>query len=229
MDPLSPASATLLPKDSSESAPGDLPSPEEPIRLQVGDRFFTVMLSTLTDESAWFATKFGGDWLTVSQADGSYYIEADGDLFAHILRYLRFGVFPLFWTQSGGHDYALYLALQAQADYFNLTKLVKYLNDKQYLSAVKVEYRSHVVSEAENIFESRNADDPLEYHIRVVKEEYYVCPRRIAVHTEPERCGRVCANAQGDREDEYKERDRFSSIAISKRLIIDNDLLMGRK
>ncbi len=87
------------------------------ITLQVGERQFITMAETMTQESAFFAALLSERWDN-ADADGSYFIDADPDLFEHILRYLRRGVFPIFYDNVKGHNHALYLALLQEANIF---------------------------------------------------------------------------------------------------------------
>jgi hypothetical protein len=91
---------------------------DTPIHLQVGGRRFTTTKETLTEESAFFSSLLSGRWENALE-DGSYFIDADPVLFEHILRYLRRGVFPLFFDTAKGHDPYLYLALLEEARYFH--------------------------------------------------------------------------------------------------------------
>jgi BTB/POZ domain-containing protein KCTD9 len=63
------------------------------ITLQVGERWFVTTAETITHERIFFAALFSGRWDNV-EADGSDFIDADPELFEHILRYLRRGVLP---------------------------------------------------------------------------------------------------------------------------------------
>ena len=45
------------------------------------------------------------------QADGTYFIDANGALFKHILHYLQNGVFPLLYDDVKGVDHVLDLSL----------------------------------------------------------------------------------------------------------------------
>lgn len=56
------------------------------ITLQVGEHRFTTFASTLTAESSYFTHLLSAQWRR-AQADGSYFVDADGTLFPHILRY----------------------------------------------------------------------------------------------------------------------------------------------
>jgi hypothetical protein len=61
----------------------------------------------LIEESTYFESLLSGRWNTARE-DGSYFVDADPDLFVHILRYLRRRVLPVFYNLQKGHDYALY-------------------------------------------------------------------------------------------------------------------------
>src|ERR1700761_4872594 len=67
------------------------------ITLQVGEHRFTTFASTLTTESPYFTSLLSAQWNRV-QADGSYFVDADGALFPYILRYLRSGTLPVFYS-----------------------------------------------------------------------------------------------------------------------------------
>jgi hypothetical protein len=86
------------------------PSPSttsDPITLQVGERRFVTFRTTLTSESPYFQRLLSTQWQR-PQADGSYFVDADGSLFTYILRYLRSGALPLFYNSHAGHDYGMY-------------------------------------------------------------------------------------------------------------------------
>jgi phytoene desaturase (3,4-didehydrolycopene-forming) len=111
--------------------------PNDPIRLQVGERSFTTTRSTLAEESAYFASLLSGRWET-ARADGSYFVDADPDLFVHILRYLRRGVLPVFYDVQKGHDEALYDALLKEVSFLGIAALESYLENRTYLDRVAV-------------------------------------------------------------------------------------------
>jgi len=103
----SPRSPNLLP--TTEAQLSEPRSSDASIVLEVGERQFKTRVSTLTEESSFFASMFSGRWPgTLSLEGGSIFVDADPDLFQHILRYLRRGVFPIFWNRNGGFDYCLY-------------------------------------------------------------------------------------------------------------------------
>ena len=115
------------------------PASDRQITLQVGERRFITTRETLVGESSFFASLLSGRWDN-AQEDGSYFIDADANLFEHILRYLRRGVLPVFYDRLKGHDHALYSALFEEAGFFGIDKLEKWLREEKYLDVIKVEY-----------------------------------------------------------------------------------------
>lgn len=87
--------------------------------------------------------------------DGPYVIDADANLFEHVLRYLRRGVFPLFYEESKGHNFGLYLALLKEARYFKIKRLEQWLDKKRYLDTVKTEYSATELEGVKNLGRSQ--------------------------------------------------------------------------
>lgn len=61
--------------------------------LNVGGHYFTTLRSILSNGSSYFA------------ADSPLFVDADRLLFAYLLKFLRHGLPPLFWTRADGFDY----------------------------------------------------------------------------------------------------------------------------
>jgi BTB/POZ domain-containing protein KCTD9 len=93
------------------------------ISLQVGERHFVTLKSTLKKKSSFFRALLTEEWQNSRSLDDSYFVDADSDLFVHILRYLRRGVFFLFYKATYRFDFALYQALQEKALYFEIEDL----------------------------------------------------------------------------------------------------------
>lgn len=55
--------------------------------------------------------------------------------------------FPLFWTRATGFNYALYNALEAEADYFLLHDLRDWIQNRSYLRAVQTIIEANALSE----------------------------------------------------------------------------------
>ncbi|KAL4888604.1 BTB/POZ protein [Aspergillus ambiguus] len=119
--------------------------PDSKVVLQVGERRFTTTREIL-NESPFFQALLSERW-NDAQADGSYFVDADPDLFAHILRYLRRGMYPIFYDRVKGHDYALYAALLAEAEYFGIADLQDWLKKQRYLEVVRVEMALHELTD----------------------------------------------------------------------------------
>lgn len=82
------------------------------INLQCGERKFITFKSTLTRQSEAFRRTMieGHEELAVLE-DGSYFLDMDPDVFAHVLRFLRLGVYPILYDVKRGHDLGMYNAI----------------------------------------------------------------------------------------------------------------------
>jgi hypothetical protein len=200
------------------------PASARQITLQVGEKRFVTTHSTLTDESGFFSSLLSGRWNNV-QEDGSWFIDADPVLFEHILRYLRRGVFPVFYDKSKGHDHALYLALLEEARYFQIDRLQGWLESKKYFEAVTIRCRASEVEEMESLDKTTSANLEVEFHPSWLTRTVYVCPRKIASHRgNPDACGRRCRSAQEDDDDEYVEERILSTVVIYKETILNQNI-----
>ncbi|KAJ8066909.1 hypothetical protein OCU04_004294 [Sclerotinia nivalis] len=205
--------------DSHEQALS-APVASRSITLQVGERRFITTFETLTSESAFFAALLSGRWNN-TEADGSYFIDADPDLFSHILRYLRRGIPPLFYNHTKGHDHALYHTLLQEVKYFQIHRLEKWLQDKKYLSAVKLKCS---VRELDGLWWEGKGQSEFFEEFRTVcrTKKVYVCPRGISVHRgNPRACGRQCANAQGDEGNEYEDEQIWNLVVVRRQVVVD--------
>ncbi|SLM35714.1 Potassium channel tetramerisation-type BTB domain [Lasallia pustulata] len=197
------------------------------ITLQVGERRFVTMRETLIQESGFFTSLLSGRWDN-AQADGSYYVDADAELFEHILRYLRRGMLPIFYDNSKGHDYALYLEFLEEAKYFQISRLETWLKDQTYLQAMKIAYSAVELEGADGFDEITKTDMEVEYHPVWRTKRVYICPRSIDVHRgNPLACGRSCRNAQGNAEDEYEDEEVLKTLVIRKRTVFDQHICVA--
>jgi BTB/POZ domain-containing protein KCTD9 len=169
------------------------------ITLQVSTTRFETLADTL-QESGFFAALLSGRWSSQTELDGSIFVDADADLFVHILQYLRRGVMPVFFDEAKGHNYPLYSALLEEARYFQIPQLESWISEKKYLIAVRTVHSAEVL-EGEgavnlNSLANLGTDTFTEYRSTWVTEQVYVCPRRIVVHRgNPDSCGRQCRSA----------------------------------
>lgn len=196
------------------------------ISLQVGERRFVTLKSTLVEKSSFFRALLAEEWRGSRSPDGSYFVDADPDLFVHILRYLRRGVFPLFYKATHGFDFGLYQALQEEASYFGIEDLHIWIRDRKYAQVVRVQY---FVDEAAGAGVSAIGQLPTldgtsdrSYYPAWGTEKVYQCPRNIDVHMgNPSACGRACERARGDERYTYIDRDILRTVIITKRTTID--------
>jgi BTB/POZ domain-containing protein KCTD9 len=165
-----------------------------------------------------------GRWENAEE-DGSYFIDADADLFVHILRYLRRGVLPLFYDKMKGHDFALYHALLQEAKYFQIPQLEEWLEREHYTRAVKTLYSPTTVLEGAGQQLSRVSNIEVEYYPAWGTKKVYVCPRGIYVHRgKPDACGRDCMKVQGGADDQYDEEPVLRTLVIEKQTIFDRQV-----
>ncbi|KAK3347114.1 BTB/POZ protein [Lasiosphaeria hispida] len=106
-------------KDSGQAP--NICSTEEVV-LNVGGYLFTTTIGTLVGRSEYFAAFFSGRWAVHKRPDGAIFVDADPDVFAHILRYLRRG---------------LYVDLLPEAKYFQVPMLERWLEDELYLKCAE--------------------------------------------------------------------------------------------
>ena len=138
-------------------------NPAKIIALEVGERKFKCNEDTLTAESEYFASQLSGTWTFYTQADGFAFIDRDGDMFEHILRFMRTGIYPLFYKPKEGHDLVLYNRVLVEARYFLVGKLVSWLESEMYYKAITIERTSavspvrasrHFVDQLERFFDA---------------------------------------------------------------------------
>jgi BTB/POZ domain-containing protein KCTD9 len=206
----------------SESKPScqSEPAPPSPvagslITLQVGEQRFVTTSETL-QESAFFSTLLSGRWDN-TQADGSYFIDADARIFDHVLRYLRRGVLPVFYDNAKGHDHALYLALLEEAKYFQIPRLERWIEDRTYLEAVKIKYSTTELDGANTVAETTRTDTEIghPFYVKGGVSKVYGCP----YGTYPHECSSICGSGGPV---EYKQI--LKTLVIGKTIVLDRDL-----
>ena len=215
-------------KTSSHDSP--IPAADIKITLQVGERHFVTTRETLVAESGFFASLLSGRWDN-AQEDGSYFIDADANLFENILRYLRRGVLPIFYDKMKGHDYALYLALLEEAKYFQITRLTDWLEQKRYLLTLKTKYSVTEIEGTAALNTTLGTDMEVKYFPMWGTKKVYICPRGIYVHRgNPRACGRDCMKALGDADDTYDEEAVLRTLVVEKQTtVFDVQTCLGRQ
>ena len=202
---------------------------DDQITLQVGERTFTTARATLVEGSGYFASLLSGRW-NDGRKDRPCFVDADGDLFEHVLRYLRRGILPIFYDRSKGHDHARYLALLEEANYFQIDRLVEWIQKKQFLSAIKVQQEVQVVYGTDDLYENGNTEFDVEIYPTWWIKEVYTCPRGIPVHRgKPGACGQACMKALGDADNVFEAEHVLRTVVVRKRVFLDHEAcLSGR-
>jgi len=188
---------------------------QETINLQVGARRFTTLRSTLISKSGFFASLLSRRWEHNKQPDGSYRVDSDPDLFEHILQYLRRGIFPLFYDDAKGHDFAKYNAVLQEAKYFLIEPLVKWLEEQNYLSAITrwVTVTEHKDGKGDRLRFFAPSYIKMECYPLNMTRAVFRCPKQ--VHSTPEACGKSCRKKGGDANEKYRNED-YVKIALIK-------------
>ncbi|KAI0384476.1 BTB/POZ protein [Hypomontagnella monticulosa] len=167
------------------------------ITLQVGERQFITLRSTLVAESTYFAARLSGRWNDTGE-DGSYFIDADPEIFEHILRYLRNGSFPLLFDHDKQIlEHAKYLALLADARYFGIRRLEEWIQKMRYLDIVHIQ-KSILVREIRfpgsiDLIKASPTTSRLDVSTSWVTKQIYVCPKGQPGHRgDVDECNRRC-------------------------------------
>ncbi|PHH86473.1 hypothetical protein CDD83_10203 [Cordyceps sp. RAO-2017] len=196
------------------------------IILQIGERRFTTTRQTLVTESAFFASLLSDRWNNKLD-DGSYFVDADPDLFEHILRYLRHLTYPIFYDDARGHNYGLYLAILSEARYFGITRLQKWLEEREYVNVVRLTRTFQTYEDSESAIEhykTSPTDTTVEFHPSWGTKKVYTCPRSIPVHRgEPWACGRQCHNARGNEPIVYEDEPILRTLVVTTQVIVRQD------
>jgi hypothetical protein len=220
-----PAMSTLTLNDDQPAVKPAGPTPWFPsvITLDIGGRLFKASTDVLIAESGLFQRQLSGRFTWTPQADGSYFLDADPEIFEHLLRYMRRpGSCPLFWSKERGFDYDMYRRLQDEAEYFQVDALYRWIKEMRYTSAVNIYVHAPKIVEATcvpgaafligNLSESR--------HFVTKTRHTYVCPREIPEHRgAPGRCGKACHKFQGYDEDKYEAEDYTEMITVREEIV----------
>ncbi|KAF2129318.1 hypothetical protein P153DRAFT_316163 [Dothidotthia symphoricarpi CBS 119687] len=196
------------------------------VTLDVGGRKFKASRNTLF-ESGLFRRLLSDSYAWVPESDGSYYIDADPELFEHLLHFMRRpSVFPLFYDKVAGFDYNTYNRLQGEAKYFRVDALHEWISEKRYLQAVVVKTSGPFTrSITQPISTELPADKSDEWQIVSKTKKVYLCPRLILVHKgHPEICGAACRSAQAGFAVQYEDELSLEIISVQKETVFNEEV-----
>ena len=117
------------------------------MEVVVSGKVFSTTRSTLTKSP--FFRRHLSDPANYS-TDGDITVQADPELFGHILNYLEEGAYPIILRTNGTHDIAKYVACLKEARYFHLERLADWLERARYAEAVKLSYPPKLVCQEED-------------------------------------------------------------------------------
>lgn len=178
------------------------------VTLDVGGRKYKTYTATLRAESGFFRCQLSDRFTWERENDGSYFLDADPDLFKHLLCFMRRpNVFPLFYTKAAGFDFDLYNRLEMEAEYFQIDALQAWIKEKKYLNAIVTNLGKPDICSLNN-FNPRTfgPTESQETYVVPRTRKVYICPRDNFVHRGDEnKCGVACKKFRGDGEKKYEE------------------------
>ncbi|KAF1919957.1 hypothetical protein BDU57DRAFT_441639 [Ampelomyces quisqualis] len=202
------------------------------ITLNVGGRKFQTAIDTLRSESGLLAVNLSEGYTWEPQADGSYFLDADPDLFEHLLRFMRRPeVFPLLHTKADGYNYDMYNRLEAEAFYYQMDTLHKWLKAKTYLQAFKTEIGAPVIRNISFVSQYMPAvsmpeiEKDEKIHILACMRKVYLCPRQIAAHRgHADLCGQACHRRQAENAVMYEDEPYWQVMTMKKKVVYDEEV-----
>jgi BTB/POZ domain-containing protein KCTD9 len=171
---------------------------------------------------------FSGRWPPQQRHDGSYFIDADPNIFQYILQYLRDGTLPLFYA-NGTWNHEMYVTLLGAARYFGIDYLQRWIESKRFLQAVRTTWSGNIVEGTADLSVITGPNEDLQIYPVQTTKKVYVCPRRIHVHRgNPGACGKMCAAARVDGEIEYDEEPVLRTLIINKKTVVNYEICTER-
>jgi BTB/POZ domain-containing protein KCTD9 len=217
-------------------------NPDTTIQIEAGDQTFHCPVSDLTKYSQYFKKAFeqGCPDATLRKLslkeNGSvrcFRLAKDPQIFAHIVDYIRDGIFPLFHS-GGSHDFPTYSRVLIYARFFGVQGLVTWLENKTYLKAIQqhYEFAEHITDfqppSLPHLGTARfaNSNQELEFHPQLVTRQEYLCPRGITSHRDnQDGCGEKCRKAnkrQGGAR--FEEVEEWRAAVVRKTVVVKDEL-----
>lgn len=208
------------------------------IILRLDEKLFYTTKDTLVQESGYFAALFSGRWPDSSK-DGVLTLDADADVFKHIMRFFRSGVLPVFYDGLKGFDHQLYSLLLEQAEFFLIDRLRDWILEKRYLQAVKlvrsvklsestrwIDVDSDVADRGLHKFDNREytGDTKVEHFVYSTNRKFRACEETSCDRDgEPQTsyCTEICSRIPQDGQD-YVERDVVNLVEVCTKTVFDH-------
>lgn len=195
----------------------------EQITLQVGTVRFTTTAETLTSKSEFFKRFLSPTWRRPRE-DGSYFIDSDPVLFGHILQYLRRNTFPIFYDEVKGHDYAMYIRLQQEADYYLLHSLSEWLKKREYVRVIQTKYTIRQIDKEQHA--SFQAGAKITMYENWTTKKSYICPS--GYHKRAGECNGTCERIRAQLGQQWETTRIFEGIIMASETVVNGDLCVDR-
>lgn len=202
----------------------------ENIILRVGEKQFHTSKYTLS-RSNYFNTL----WTVHPSTQTEFFVDADPDLFADILRYLRTSVYPLYHDATHGFDVPRYYALQSQAKLLQLDELSAWIANKEYLNAVWTSsrfvsatlYGEKQLEQMQNNLWS-NEEKTRSFSFKQSDSKAWKCPTGVYLHDGNRNAcvGTRCARVSGEN---IVAMRTYKIDAIVEKLEVREDVLVSRR
>lgn len=144
-------------------------------------------------------------------------IDFEPEHFEHVLRYIRSGLYPIFYNDVSGHDVPRYLIVKTCAQQYGVKKLVDWITNKKYEAVVEKQYTTRWIQQKQHMIAPLKivpSDETLTFFPISHIEQVYTCPRGIPVHRgDYSKCGQACSKAE-NRDYEDKFEDEFAGLVF---------------
>ena len=121
----------------------------------------------------------------------------------------------------------MYTALWVEARYFQIDRLVNWLEGRRYLHAVKIRRESILTHGVDAPYETTRTGVEVESHPLLTTQKVYICPQGIGRHQIPTDCGRACERARGDAAPEYGDEMVIKTLVVCKKVLVDHTCCVG--
>ncbi|KAL9621093.1 MAG: hypothetical protein Q9160_004478 [Pyrenula sp. 1 TL-2023] len=199
-----------------------MPHSDTRITLGVGGRLFNTSFDTLV-QADYFKDRFSNGWQP--SEDGSFFVDADPEMFEHVLSYLRHLTPPLFFDGRSGHMHCMYVKLSFVARYFGVLGLVEYLENRKYLQLIRISYETEIMSQAKGVKYLPKSDEMVDFIAICGVKAIHVCRAGRDEHRgKPEKCFRKKCCTPGNAMDVFAEEVALRMVRASRRVVIDHHI-----
>lgn len=227
--------ATVIPVTSDTMDHPVAGANADTIYLEVGRTTYSIKRETLAKFE--FFRK-----LMLTPLSNMFNIDANQEVFPHIIAYLRRGTYPLAIDAEGRHDIPTYLAILEEARYFKLERLSDWIEKGLYEEAAKTTSTTTLRPETEFGIVGyptsvKAAITPGGKITSTISKEFfpgwgkklvYHCPRD-KHNGKREECGKQCHNALGGKPAGFDEVPMLRLLEVKKKLVIDPQLCRDKE